>query len=173
MRIDGLKSGVYDSNRDLFIYCLDNYFVRISNSHISIKNGRIDGAKRYRETKYWLFNLYDLLGITSCSVVDTTRPPDLDFNSSISFDKQYMDYLIHQVEYLRDNSSEPELEISRFLIKEMEKLIYYKENVHDIPVRRHFYTDKPVPGHWPNNVSTKSANDLANDLTNDLAKSTR
>ncbi len=170
MRIEGLKDGVYDPDEDVFLDSEDPEIEHVIGSRIKISDGKISGTEYGSKYSYHLFEIsfvFDLVGnvgIPGGSSREYAR--SLVYNASISFDEQYTEYLANQIKHLRDKYSaikgfRSELEISRFLIKEMEKLIYYKENVHDIPVRRHFYTDKPVDDSWPINVTTKSADRLA------------
>lgn len=157
MRIEGLKDGIYDSYKDVFLDPKNPEVKSVLGKHIVISDGKISGSAGYGRHgyNYWLFyeeSTYDLKGSVGlpggCSSGFTRTAY---YNASISFDESYMNYLTNHVEYLRDKYSEmehfrAELEISRFLIKEMRTLINYKETIHDIPVRRHLYTDRPDTG---------------------------
>lgn len=151
MEFKGLKEGIYYRDLDIFVF-LDYPKKDITGPWIGIKNNRIHGSEFGKNFPYYLYsggfdksflcwlNSGEFWGLVSETDIQKNlqigQVRNVEFDISIIFGDSYKDYLINTINHIIESHKsdteeyQTELNISRFLIKEMKKLIAYKENIH-------------------------------------------
>lgn len=139
MEFKGLKKGTYVPDLDIFVSHDDPRSDHIIGSCVDIQDNVITAAEYGRKFPYHFdlnmpWALVRSIGIPKNATIEYVE--NLILKNTIIFGDSYKDYLINTINHIIESHKsdteeyQTELNISRFLIKEMKKLIAYKEDIH-------------------------------------------